>query len=325
VLTEIAEAAREEGRRLDRPVYLVAESHDNDRRIVEPAAQGGLGLDAIWSDDFHHAVHSRLTGERGGYYVDFAGGRGLARALTEGFAFQGEPSEYFGRPRGTPAADLEGERFVLALQNHDQVGNRAVGDRLSTVVSFAAVKMAAALLFAAPGLPLLFMGEEYGETAPFQFFTSFLDPALVEAVRQGRAAEFKRFGWEGKIPDPSEPATFLRSRLSHALAGAPRHRELYQYYRQWLTLRRAHPALGAGGKTRAQCEIDETQGLLTLTRPAPDGSAVRLIANLTAAATPVALPITTQVLLDSEDRRFAGSGTTRPLAPYQAILYEVPR
>jgi maltooligosyltrehalose trehalohydrolase len=325
VLTELAEAAREEARHLDRPVHVIAESHDNDRRIVEPTARGGLGLDAVWSDDFHHAVHCRLTGERGGYYADFAGGRGLARAVAEGFAFQGEPSEYFGRPRGTPAADLEGDRLVIALQNHDQVGNRAVGDRLSTIVSFAAVKMAAALMFATPALPLVFMGEEYGETAPFQFFTSFLDPALVEAVRQGRAAEFARFGWEGKIPDPSEPATFLRSRLSHALAGAPRHRELREYYRQWLALRRSHPALGAGGKTRAQCEVDPTGSVLTLSRPGPDGVGVRLLANLTATAQPATPPPAGRVLLDSEDKRFAGSGLPRPLAPYQAVLYEIGR
>jgi maltooligosyltrehalose trehalohydrolase len=322
VLTEVAEGVREEARLHGRPGHVVAESHDNDRRIVQPAVQGGLGLDAVWSDDFHHAVHSQLTGERGGYYVDFAGGRGLARALAEGFAFQGEASEYFGRPRGTPSADLDGERFVIALQNHDQIGNRAVGDRLGTVVSFAAVKMAAALLFAAPALPLLFMGEEYGETAPFQFFTSFLDPTLVEAVRSGRAAEFARFGWEGKIPDPSEPATFLRSRLSHALAGAPRHRELRDYYGQWLRLRRSHPALGAGGKTRAQCEVDPTGSVLTLSRPGPDGAIVRLMANLTATARPVTPPADSRVLLDSEDKRFAGSAPTRPLAPYQAVLYE---
>ena len=202
VLTELAEAAREEAALLDRPLHIAAESHDNDRKIVLPPAEGGLGLDAIWSDDFHHAVHSRLTGEKGGYYVDFAGGRGLARALIEGFAFQGETSEYFGRPRGTPSADLGGERFVIALQNHDQVGNRAHGDRLSTIVPFAAVKVAAALLCAAPALPLLFMGEEYGETSPFQYFTSHLDPALVEAVRKGRTEEFKSFGWEGAVPDP---------------------------------------------------------------------------------------------------------------------------
>ncbi len=324
ILTEIAEAAREEARPLDRPVHIVAESHDNDRRIVLPAAEGGLGLDAVWADDFHHAVHSKLTGERRGYYTDFADGRGLARAMAEGFAYQGEPSEYFGRPRGTPSADLSGERFVVGLQNHDQVGNRAQGDRLSTIVSFAAAKMAAALLFAAPALPLLFMGEEYGETSPFQFFTSYLDPTLVEAVRRGRAAEFARFGWEGKIPDPSEPATFLRSRLSHPLAGAPRHRELRDYYRQWLSLRRSHPALGARGKERTRCEVDASGSVLTLSRQGPAAAGVRLIANLTGNAQPFTPPSADwRVLIDSEDPRYAGSGTPRPLAPHQAILYEV--
>jgi maltooligosyltrehalose trehalohydrolase len=324
ILTEVAAAARDEARPLGRPVHLIAESHDNDRKIVLPPAEGGLGLDAVWADDFHHAVHTRLTGERGGYYSDFPDGRGLARALAEGFAFQGEPSEYFGRPRGTPSADLPGDRFVVCLQNHDQVGNRAQGDRLSTIVSFAATKMAAALLFAAPALPLLFMGEEYGETSPFQFFTSYLDPALVEAVRRGRAAEFARFGWEGKIPDPSEPATFLRSRLSHPLAGAPRHRELRDYYRQWLSLRRSHPALGAPGKDRTTCDVDPTNSVLTLRRLGPSGAGVCLAANLTAAPSPFAPPAADwRVLLDSEDKRFAGSGTGRPLAPYQAVLYEI--
>jgi maltooligosyltrehalose trehalohydrolase len=185
--------------------------------------------------------------------------------------------------------------------------------------------MAAALLFAAPALPLMFMGEEYGETAPFQFFTSFLDPALVEAVRSGRAAEFARFGWEGKIPDPSEPATFLRSRLSHPLAGAPRHRELREYYRQWLALRRSHSALGAGGKTRARCEVDPTGSVLSLSRPGPDAVGVRLVANLTATPQPFVPPAGARVLLDSEDKRFAGAAPARPLAPYQAILYEVGR
>src|SRR5439155_10096018 len=281
VLTELAEATREEAALLDRPLHIAAESHDNDRKIVLPPAEGGLGLDAIWSDDFHHAVHSRLTGEKGGYYVDFAGGRGLARAIAEGFAFQGEPSEYFARPRGTPSADLGGERFTICLQNHDQVGNRAVGERLSTIAPFAAVKVAAALLFSAPALPLLFMGEEYGETSPFQYFTSHLDPALVEAVRKGRTEEFRSFGWEGAVPDPSEPATFLRSRLNHSLAGAPRHRELREYYRRWLALRRSHPVLGSGGKDRARAELDATGSVLTLVRQGAGGAGVRLVANLT--------------------------------------------
>ena len=325
VLTELAEAAREEAALLDRPLHIAAESHDNDRKIVLAASEGGLGLDAVWSDDFHHALHSRLTGEKGGYYIDFAGGRGLARALVEGFAFQGETSEYFGRPRGTPSADLGGERFVIALQNHDQVGNRAHGDRLSTIVPFAAVKVAAALLFAAPAVPLLFMGEEYGETSPFQYFTSHLDPALVEAVRKGRAAEFSSFGWEGSVPDPSEPATFLRSRLNHPLAGAPRHRELREYYRRWLTLRREHPALGAVGKERARAELDPTGSVLTLIRQGPDAAGIRLVANLTATPQAIAPAADWRVLIDSEDTRFAGGGTTRPLAAYQAVLYEVTR
>jgi maltooligosyltrehalose trehalohydrolase len=323
ILTEVAEAARAEARALNRPLHIMAESHDNDRGIVLPVEAGGLGLDAVWSDDFHHAVHVRLTGERGGYYCDFAGPALLARATAEGFAFQGEASEYFGRKRGTPSADLPGERFVICVQNHDQVGNRAQGDRLSTVVSFEAVKLAAALMLAAPALPLLFMGEEYGETAPFQFFTSFLDRDLAEAVRKGRAAEFSRFAWEGTLPDPGDPATFVRSRLSHTLASAPRHRELRDYYRRWLALRRSHPALGARGKSRTRAEVDADGAVLTLARDAERGPGVRLVANLTGEARSFTPPTGWRVLLDSDDARFAGRGRP-PLTPHQAVLYEVP-
>ena len=323
VLTELAEAAREEARALNRPLHIIAESHDNDRRVVLPAAEGGLGLDAVWADDFHHALHVRLTGEHGGYYCDFTDPKLLARAMTQGFAFQGEPSEYFGHKRGTACADLPGERFVICVQNHDQVGNRAQGDRLSTIVPFEAVKLAAALMLAAPAVPLLFMGEEYGETAPFQFFTSFLDRDLGEAVRKGRTAEFSRFAWNGAVPDPADPATFVRSRLNHPLVGAPRHRELYQYYRHCLALRRSHPALGANGKDRAHAELDAADAVLTLSRNAEHGPGIRLIANLTGDIRPFTAPAGWRVLLDSEDARFAGRG--RPaLAPFQAILYEVP-
>jgi maltooligosyltrehalose trehalohydrolase len=322
ILTEIAEATREEARAFGRPVHIMAESHDNDRRIVLPPAEGGLGLDAVWADDFHHALHVRLTGEQRGYYMDFADPRRLATALAAGFAFQGEPSEYFGRKRGTPSADLPGERFVFCVQNHDQVGNRAQGDRLSTSVPFEAVKLAAGLLLAAPAIPLLFMGEEYGETAPFQFFTSFLDRDLADAVRRGRTEEFSRFAWQGAVPDPGEPATFVRSRLNHPLAGAPRHRELYQYYRRWLALRRSHPALGARGKDRTHAKLDDKGTVLTLTRDAESGTGLRLIANLTGEARPApSTPSTWRLLLDSDDQRFAGQGRGA-LAPYHLLLYE---
>jgi maltooligosyltrehalose trehalohydrolase len=324
VLTEITDVVREEARLLGRPGHVMAESHDNDRKIVLPADEGGLGLDAVWSDDFHHAVHVTLTGEDKGYYSDFGDTGQLARALSEGFAFQGETSRYFGRARGTPSADLPGDRFVICIQNHDQVGNRALGDRLGAVVPFDAVKVAAGLMLAAPAVPLLFMGEEYGETAPFQFFTSFLDRELAVAVRRGRTEEFSRFAWGGAIPDPGEPATFVRSRLSHSLANAPKHRELREYYRAWLALRRAHPALGTQHKERASASLDASGRVLTLVRSAPGGPTLRLVANLGREPRPLeATPPEWRVLIDSDDKRFAGRGTTRPLAPYQLLLYEM--
>jgi len=166
------------------------------------------------------------------------------------------------------------------------------------------------------------MGEEYGETAPFQFFTSFIDRKLADAVRTGRAAEFKRFAWEGALPDPGDPATFVRSRLSHQLANAPRHRELLQYYRRWLELRRSHPALGARGKERTAAELDAAGTVVTVMRDATSGPGVRLVANLTADAQPFKPPAGWRVLLDSDEARFAGRARD-PLGPHQAILYEV--
>jgi maltooligosyltrehalose trehalohydrolase len=326
VLTEVAEAAGEEAQRLGRPAHVIAESHDNDRRLVLPPSQGGLGLAAVWSDDFHHAVHARLTKERGGYYADFADPALLPRAIAEGFAYQGAPSEYFGRPRGTESVDLAGERFVVCVQNHDQVGNRAQGNRLGTLVAFEAVKLAAALMFVAPALPLLFMGEEYGETAPFQFFTSFLDRDLADAVRRGRTEEFRRFDWKGQVPDPGDPATFVRSRLNHSLASAPRHRELLEYYRQWLELRRSHPALGARHKHLAHAEWDATGAVLTVSRAAPLGERVQLVANLSAERRPWTVGSASwRLLLDSNDPRFGSRVRAYPLEPYHVLLYEATR
>jgi maltooligosyltrehalose trehalohydrolase len=322
ILTEIVRAAREEGARLGRPVHVVAESHDNDRHLVRPAADGGIGLDAVWSDDFHHAVHAHLTGETNGYYADFGASAHIARAIAEGFAFQGEESAYFGRARGTPSGDLPGECFVISVQNHDQVGNRALGDRLSTIIPFEAVKLAAALMFVSPAVPLLFMGEEYGETAPFQYFTSFIDRELSQAVRRGRAAEFARFAWTRPIPDPDAPGTFVTSRLNHALAAAPRHGELHAYYRRWLELRRTHPALGAAHKQRTGATLDAAGDVLTVTRSAPGGESIVLTANLTPKPRPLAAPPRGRRLLDSGELRFGGTGPSTPLGPFQVLLDE---
>jgi maltooligosyltrehalose trehalohydrolase len=323
ILTEFADAVRAEAARVGRRAHVIAESHDNDRRLVLPTSAGGLGLDAVWSDDFHHALHRTLTGETVGYYGDFGDDHHLDRAIAEGFAFQGEPSAFWGRPRGTPSADLPGDRFVICLQNHDQVGNRAHGDRIGTLVPFAAVKLAAGLMFATPAVPLLFMGEEYGETARFQFFTSYLDPRVAEAVRRGRAEELARYAPRGPIPDPNAPNTFVASRLNHSLAGAPRHRGLREYYRRWLALRRTHPALGAGGKELTRVERDASGGVLTLTRASASGDEVKLVANLTPKTqTLTAPPPDWRVLIDSDAESFGGTGAVTPLAPYQCLLYE---
>ncbi len=325
ILTEFAAAVRDEAGRAGRRVHVVAESHDNERRLVLPPTEGGLGLDAVWSDDFHHALHQRLTGETVGYYGDFVGEQHLARALTEGFAFQGEESKYWQRRRGTPSADLPAERFVVYAQNHDQIGNRPQGERLGGLLSYEAVKLAAGLTLAAPAVPLLFMGEEYGETAPFQFFTSFLDAKLAEAVNQGRAADLGRFGWTGPVPHPNAPNSFVTSRLNHQLALAPRHRALREYYASWLALRRTHGALGARGKGLARAVLEGA--LLVLVRAAPTGDGVVVVANLGAAAREWQPPAgaTWRLLLDSADARFGGPGAGRPLAPYQLLLFEVGR
>lgn len=321
ILTEFAQAVREEAGRSGRRVHLVAESHDNDRRLVLPVAEGGLGLDAVWSDDFHHALHQRLTGETQGYYSDFVGEQHLPRALVEGFAYQGEESRYWRRRRGTPSAPLGAERFVIYIQNHDQVGNRPQGERLGALVPFEASKLAAGLMLAAPAVPLLFMGEEYGDTATFQFFTSFLDPPIAEAAGRGRAADLSRFGWTRPVPDPNAPNTYVSSRLNHQLARATRHRALRDYYARWLALRRTHPALGARDKALARAACKDS--VLVLERTAQAGGEVRVVANLGAAPRDWAPPANWRLLLDSADAQFGGPGKVPPLAPYQLLLYDV--
>ena len=216
---------------------------------------------------------------------------------------------------------MPADRLVIFVQNHDQVGNRAQGERLGALVSYEALKLAAGLMFVTPAVPLLFMGEEYGDTAPFLFFTSFLDRELSERVRRGRLQELSRFGWKGRIPDPGAPATFVASQLNHALAAAPRHRALREYYRRWLALRRGHPALGARNKNLTHVALDAA--VLTVTRATPAGEEIRLIANLGADPCGWSLPDTAwRLLLDSDAVAFVGTGAAAPLTAYQILLYE---
>ena len=237
-LAELASAARDLSARLGRKLHLIAESDLNDARLLRGPDHGGFGLDAQWSDDFHHSVHALLTKESRGYYSDFGGLAPLIKILQDGWFYQGQYSAYRKRSFGNSPSGLPYSKFVVCNQNHDQVGNRAFGERLAGLVSFNALKLAAGVTLLAPFVPLLFMGEEYGETAPFQYFTSHGDPKLVEAVRRGRREEFTDFGWHDEVPDPQDERTFARSHLNPLLKEKPPHQTLYDLYRELIRLRR---------------------------------------------------------------------------------------
>ena len=222
---------------LGRKIHLIAESDLNDARLLHHPERGGYDLDAQWSDDFHHSVHKLLTGENQGYYADFEGVQPLVATLRDGWYYSGQHSKYRKRRHGNSPRGLSPAKFVVCTQNHDQVGNRADGERLATLVNFEAQKLAAGITLLSPFVPMLFMGEEYGEQAPFQYFTSHGDPALVEAVRRGRQEEFAAFGWKGSVPDPQDEDTFSRSHLDHSLKEKQPHRTLFSFYQELIRIR----------------------------------------------------------------------------------------
>jgi maltooligosyltrehalose trehalohydrolase len=251
-LQELALAVQEEARRLNRQVHLIPESDLNDTRLVRSRDLGGFGLDAQWNDDFHHALHTLLTGEDTGYYQDFGKLEHLVKSFRQGFVYTGEYSAYRRRRHGNSSGSISAERFVVFAQNHDQVGNRAQSERLAELVTFEAQKLAAGVVLLSPFIPLLFMGEEYGEIAPFHYFVSHSDPDLVEAVRRGRKNEFAAFGWQGEPPDPQDETTFLRSKLNHDLRSKGQHRILYEFYRELIRLRKESPVLRILDKDRME-------------------------------------------------------------------------
>ncbi|MFB3814856.1 MAG: malto-oligosyltrehalose trehalohydrolase [Terriglobales bacterium] len=237
IVQEIRDRVHQLGSELGRQVCVIGESDENNPRDVLPNARGGFGLDAVWSDDFHHAVHAVLTGEHEGYYQDFGRKEQIVRALNDGLAFQGEHFKFWGAPRGSKPEGVSLEANVICIQNHDQVGNRAQGERLGHLVPAGAVRLAAALLLLAPETPLLFMGEEFAASSPFQFFTDYRDPVLQKAVSEGRRNEFKDFTWN-EVPDPQDPATFERSKLRWEEASDEN--PMLRWYRQLIALRKQY-------------------------------------------------------------------------------------
>lgn len=283
-LSDVAWVAGEIAKQRGRPVHLVAESNLNDRRTVLPQEKNGIGFHSQWNDDFHHALHVALTGEQSGYYADFSGVSDLREALARGFVYRGSYAPSFGHRRGSPSEDLPGASFVVFAQNHDQVGNRMSGDRLGASLSSVQLRLAAALVILSPCLPLLFMGEEYGETNPFLYFTSHGDPDLIRSVREGRKGEFEGFGWSGEVPDPQDPQTFLRSRLS----GLPPEgrdpegrRDLFAFYRRLIELRKTLPALSLPGRMDDPGNrVSEPADNLLVLRRSGDGKSAGILLNL---------------------------------------------
>ena len=237
-LAELKSSVAQLSSQLGRPLHVVAESDLNDSRLLHDPEHAGYNLDAQWSDDFHHSVHTLLTKEERGYYSDFGGITPLAATLKEGWYYSGQYSHFRKRCHGNSPRGLAASKFVVCTQNHDQVGNRAFGERLTALVDFESLKLAAGINLLSPFVPLLFMGEEYGETAPFQYFTSHGDPALAEAVRRGRREEFAAFGWEQSVPDPQDEQTYKSSHLNHSLRERDKHQTLLRFYRQLIRIRR---------------------------------------------------------------------------------------
>jgi maltooligosyltrehalose trehalohydrolase len=310
-LAELQQAVKELEQRLGRKLHLIAESDLNDSRLLKLPAQGGYALPSQWSDDFHHSLHSLLTGERAGYYSDFGDVHHMAVTMRNGWFYAGQHSNFRRRRHGNSPAGLPRSSFVVCIQNHDQIGNRARGERLNELVNFEALKLAAGVTVLAPFIPLLFMGEEYGEIAPFQYFTSHGDQALIEAVRKGRQEEFAAFAWEGKVPDPQDETTFNNSKLDHKLKNKAPHQTLQALYRDLLAVRREYSLAGSG-----KVEISENRSAIMML--AGDGASSKLSAvyefgKSDHTLNPLSLPPGRwSVRINSADQKWRGPGTFLP-------------
>lgn len=311
-LMELGRAVEEFGRTSGRSRLLIAESNLNDSVVIRPREQFGFGFDAQWADDFHHVLHTILTGERDGYYADFGSYDQLRQCLRRGAVFAGEYSRFRRRRHGNSPDDQPARQFVVFSQNHDQIGNRMHGDRLSTLIGFEALKLVAATVVLSPYLPMLFMGEEYAEEAPFPFFVSHGDPDLVDAVRRGRRDEFRTFSWAGEPPDPQSVDTFASAVLRWERRSAGRHAHILSLYKELFRLRRELPAFGVPDKTQLTVEWEKADHVLRMERWAGDNR-ITAFFNLRAEEARVAAPSRSwSVLLNSSDVRWGGPGSAVP-------------
>jgi malto-oligosyltrehalose trehalohydrolase len=320
LLEQLTTEVRALATRLNRELVLIAESDANDPRLVTSLEAGGYGLDAQCNDDFHHAVHAAITGERQGYYSDFGSMAALAKTMTQVFFHNGTWSSFRGRSHGRPVDVLRvpGHRFVGYLQDHDQVGNRANGDRIAPSLPADLLKVGAGLVLTAPFTPMLFMGEEWGSLTPWQYFTDHQDAGLALAVASGRQAEFARHGWPGEVPDPQDEATFERSRLNWAELDEQKHLDMLAWYRALIALRRQQPELTDPDLGRIEVSWDEAGRWLVVCR-----GRLRVAANVGPATQRVPLGAAGGQMLIRSDEGIATTGSVLSMPPASFAVVRV--
>jgi maltooligosyltrehalose trehalohydrolase len=306
---------------LGRRVVLIAESDLNDPSVVRPREAGGYGMDAQWSDDFHHALFTVLHHEQGwGYYSDFGTLGKLVKALTQVFVYDGEYSSYRQRRHGRPVDGLSAHHFIGFIQNHDQVGNRALGDRLDRIVGMDCAKVAAGIVLTAPFVPLIFQGEEFAASTPFLYFADHDDPEMAKAVSAGRKKEFAAFGFaEQEVPDPEVRETFERSRLDWAEIGAGQHEKMLDWYRALIRLRRGSKSLNDGDLGHIKVRFDEQSRWMVM-----DRGGVQVLANLGQQDASFDVPEGFRVALVSRDGVGVDGGKIRLPKSTLAVLSSEP-
>ncbi len=296
ILEQIASEVKKLEIQLGRKLYLIAESDLNNPRVIHSPDIGGYGFDAQWSDDFHHALHSVMTGETNGYYEDFGHITDIAKSLQKVFVYDGIYSKYRKAIHGRPAEKCEGSNFLGYIQNHDQVGNRAAGQRIGHLVSQGKAKIAACIVLTSPYIPMLFQGEEFNASSPFLFFTNVSDAGLGKAITEGRKREFAEFGWKAdKIPDPQSVDTFLKSKLKWEEIKDEPHKSMLEWYKSLIQLRKTHPELKNGNFKDTEVSLDESRQWIKITR-----GHIIIIANFASNSQQVPLE-NGDILLKSED------------------------
>lgn len=335
VLQEMADLVAELSQKMGRKFYLIAESDFNDVKIIRPKELGGHGLDAQWSDDFHHALRTVLTGESDRYYQDFGTCEQLAKAYKNTFVYDWQYSQFRQRYHGGDTSDRPASQFVVCIQNHDQVANRMLGERLSHLVDFEGVKLGAGALMLSPYIPLLFMGQEYAEESPFLYFVSHSDPELIKAVREGRKKEFVNPNHEGEDIDPQSKEAFMKSKLNWEQRKEGKHQVIWQFYQELIRLRRDVPALKKLDKQNLTATAIENQKVILLHRW-QDNSQVFIILNFSEQNVTLSdvFPQTGQwqKILDSAESKWLGNGSDcpkevagdkqeMPIKPHSFVVY----